>query len=159
MGKRVPHPPQKRMAAEFSKSQDPHRCITRSASQRRLSPIHEARRMYQLREVRASSDTAERRPRRPVRGYVVMLALTAGEGPFAPLARQFGGISDPMLVRMLGVYICRSQLSFTIRDRAVGVLPLSTACRSLYTTYRNESGENSQLNRALSVPRSTAVLY
>ena len=33
-----------------------------------------------------------------------------------------------------GAYICRSQLSFTIRDRAMGVLPLSTACRSLYTT-------------------------
>ena len=36
--------------------------------------------------------------------------------------------------RRSGAYICRSQLSFTIRDRAMGVLPLSTACRSLYTT-------------------------
>lgn len=115
--------------------------------------------MYRHREWRASSDTAERRPGRPLRGDAGMLAQTEG-GAGVPLWRdRSGGTSDPLLVQMLGGYICRSQLSLTISDRANGVVPLSTACRSLYTTYRNERGENSQLNRALSVPRSTAVLY
>ena len=64
-------------------------------------------------------------------------------------ARRNGGIG----------YICRSQLTFTIRLRALGVLPLRIGSRSLYTTYTNDNGRNSQLKRAFSVPRLSDVLY
>lgn len=56
-------------------------------------------------------------------------------------------------------YICRNQLSFTTSEFAAGNPPRSIARRSLYTTYRNDSGANSQLKRALSVPSRCAVLY
>lgn len=50
-------------------------------------------------------------------------------------------------------YNCRNQLNFTITERADGDVPFRIACRSLYTTYTNDNGANSQLNRAFSAPR------
>ena len=56
-------------------------------------------------------------------------------------------------------YNCRNQLNLTITDRADGDVPFRIACRSLYTTYTNDNGANSQLNRAFSAPRCWIVLY